>query len=208
MELTGQFRNEPVANQMPRARTPDKEEAILEAAARVFSGRPFHEVLIDDVATAAGVGKGTIYRYFPTKDDLFFAAILHSFDRLSDALAQSLAQETSPRRRLERIAREVLSFSWGRRDLFTLLLNDERRFAKRDEELQKRREAVSRLAQEAILEGIRRREFRGIDARIGAELFRGMIRAANTLRRPEDTLDGLVSEIVGIFTHGIERAQA
>jgi AcrR family transcriptional regulator len=208
MELTGQFRNEPVANQMPRARTPDKEEAILEAAARVFSGRPFHEVLIDDVATAAGVGKGTIYRYFPTKDDLFFAAILHSFDRLSDALAESLAQETSPRRRLERIAREVLSFSWGRRDLFTLLLNDERRFAKRDEELQKRREAVSRLAQEAILEGIRRREFRGIDARIGAELFRGMIRAANTLRRPEDTLDGLVSEIVGIFTHGIERAQA
>jgi AcrR family transcriptional regulator len=208
MELTGQFRNEPVANQMPRARTPDKEEAILEAAARVFSGKPFHEVLIDDVATAAGVGKGTIYRYFPTKDDLFFAAILHSFDRLSDALAQSLAQETSPRRRLERIAREVLSFSWGRRDLFTLLLNDERRFAKRDEELQKRREAVSRLAQEAILEGIRRREFRGIDARIGAELFRGMIRAANTLRRPEDTLDGLVSEIVGIFTHGIERAQA
>jgi AcrR family transcriptional regulator len=208
MELTGQFRNEPVANQMPRARTPDKEEAILEAAARVFSGRPFHEVLIDDVATAAGVGKGTIYRYFPTKDDLFFAAILHSFDRLSDALAESLAQETSPRRRLERIAREVLSFSWGRRDLFTLLLNDERRFAKRDGELQKRREAVSRLAQEAILEGIRRREFRGIDARIGAELFRGMIRAANTLRRPEDTLDGLVSEIVGIFTHGIERAQA
>jgi AcrR family transcriptional regulator len=208
MELTGQFRNEPVANKMPRARTPDKEEAILEAAARVFSGRPFHEVLIDDIATAAGVGKGTIYRYFPTKDDLFFAAILHSFDRLSDALAESLAQETSPRRRLERIAREVLSFSWGRRDLFTLLLNDERRFAKRDGELQKRREAVSRLAQEAILEGIRRREFRGIDARIGAELFRGMIRAANTLRRPEDTLDGLVSEIVGIFTHGIERAQA
>jgi AcrR family transcriptional regulator len=208
MELTGQFRKGPVANEMPRAKTPDKEEAILEAAARVFSGKPFHEVLIDDVATAAGVGKGTIYRYFPTKDDLFFAAILHSFDRLSEALAESLAQETSPRRRLERIAREVLSFSWGRRDLFTLLLNDERRFAKRDEELQKRREAVSRLAQEAILEGIRRREFRGIDARIGAELFRGMIRAANTLRRPEDTLDGLVSEIVGIFTHGIERAQA
>lgn len=208
MELTGQFRNGPVTNPMPRARTPDKEEAILEAAARVFSGKPFHEVLIDDVATAAGVGKGTIYRYFPTKDDLFFAAILHSFDRLSDALAESLAQETSPRRRLERIAREVLSFSWDRRELFTLLLNDERRFARRDGELQKRREAVSRLAQEAILEGIRRREFRGIDARIGAELFRGMIRAANGLRRPEDTLDGLVSEIVGIFTHGIERTPA
>jgi AcrR family transcriptional regulator len=201
MELTGQFRI------MPRVRTPDKEETILEAAARVFSGRPFHEVLIEEIATAAGVGKGTIYRYFETKEDLYFAAILHSFDELSDALSESLSQETSPRRRLERIAREVLSFSWDRRELFDLLLSDERRFAKREEEMQKRREAVTRLAQEAILEGIRRREFRGIDARVGAELFRGMIRAANGLRRPEDTLDGLVSEIVGIFTRGIERAR-
>ncbi|PYQ37587.1 MAG: hypothetical protein DMF54_04385 [Acidobacteria bacterium] len=190
---------------MPRIKTPDKEQAILEAAARVFSGRPFHEALIDDVAARARVGKGTIYRYFQTKEDLFFAAILHSFDELSAALAVSLERETSPVKRLERIAREVLSFSWERRDLFALLLSDERRFPEREEELQKRREAISRLVQEAILEGIRRREFRGIDARVGAELFRGMIRAANSLRPREETLDELVSEIVGIFTHGIER---
>jgi len=190
---------------MPRIKTPDKEQAIREAAARVFSGRPFHEALIDDVAARARVGKGTIYRYFQTKEDLFFAAILHSFDELSAALAVSLERETSPVKRLERIAREVLSFSWERRDLFALLLSDERRFPEREEELQKRREAISRLVQEAILEGIRRREFRGIDARVGAELFRGMIRAANSLRPREETLDELVSEIVGIFTHGIER---
>jgi AcrR family transcriptional regulator len=193
---------------MARARTPDKEETILEAAARVFAGKPFHEVLIDDVATEAGVGKGTIYRYFETKEDLYFAAILYSFDELSAALAESLAEESSPRRRLERIAREVLSFSWDRREIFALLLSDERRFPKREEEMQKRRETVCRLAQEAILEGIRLRQFRGIDARIGAELFRGMIRAANGLRRAEDTLDGLVAEIVGIFTRGIERAHS
>ncbi len=190
---------------MPRIKTQDKEQAILDAAARVFAGKQFHEVLIDDVAAAAHVGKGTIYRYFQTKEDLFFAAILHSFDELSVALAASLERETSPRRRFERIAREVLSSSWERRDLFALLLSDERRFRERDEDLQKRREAISRLVQEAILEGIRRREFRGINARVGAELFRGMIRAANWLRREEETLEGLVSEIVGIFTSGIER---
>ena len=190
---------------MPRIKTQDKEQSSLEAAARVFSGKPFHEVLIDEVAARAHVGKGTIYRYFQTKEDLFFAAILHSFDELSAALAVSLERETSPVRRLERIAREVLSFSWERRDLFALLLSDERRFPQREEELQKRREAISRLVQEAILEGIRRREFRGIDARVGAELFRGMLRAATWLPRREETLDELVSEIVGIFTRGIER---
>jgi AcrR family transcriptional regulator len=190
---------------MPRLKTLDKKQAILDAAARVFSGRPFHEALIDEVAAAAGVGKGTIYRYFPTKDDLYFAAILHGFDELSSTLAVTLSRESSPRRRLERIAREVLAFSRSRPDLYVLLQRDERRFLEREEELQKRRDALSRLVQETILEGIRRREFRGIDARVGAELFRGMIRAANRLRLGEETLDGLVAEIVGIFTRGIER---
>jgi AcrR family transcriptional regulator len=190
---------------MPRLKTLDKKQAILDAAARVFSGRQFHEALIDEVAAAAGVGKGTIYRYFPTKEDLYFAAILHSFDELSATLAVTLSGESSPRRRLERIAREVLSFSRSRPDLYVLLHRDERRFREREEEVQKRREALSRLVQETILEGIRRREFRGIDARVGAELFRGMIRAANRLRGGEETLEGLVAEIVGIFTRGIER---
>jgi AcrR family transcriptional regulator len=200
MELTGQFRI-----QMPRLKSLDKKQAILDAAARVFSGTQFHEALIDEVAAAAGVGKGTIYRYFPTKDDLYFAAVLHSFDELSSALAVTLPREKSPRRRLERIAREVLTFSRNRPDLYVLLQRDERRFPQRENELQKRRDALSRLVQEAILEGIRRREFRGIDARVGAELFRGMIRAANRLRVGEETMEQLSADIVGIFTRGIER---
>lgn len=193
---------------MPRVKTHDKHQAILDAAALVFSAKEFHEVLIDDVAAEAGVGKGTIYRYFKTKEDLFFATIFASWDELASALASTLPRETSPTRRLERIAREILSFSWNRRDLLTLLSKDEQRSAVREGELQKRRQVVSRLVQETILEGIRRREFRGIDAWVGAELFRGMIRAANCFRREEDTLDGLVSEIVGIFTQGIARRRA
>ncbi len=192
---------------MPRTKSIDKQEAILDAAARVFAAREFHEVLIDDVASAAGVGKGTIYRYFETKDELFFATILHGFDQLSAALSATLPEEMSPVRRLERIAREVLRFFWNRAYLFTLLQTDDRRFAARQVELQKRREKLSRLIQETILDGIRAGEFRGIDARIGAEMFRGMIRAANGLRREGDTLEALVSEMVGIFTRGIRRAE-
>ena len=191
---------------MARARTLDKQETILDAAARVFAAREFHEVLIDDVASAAGVGKGTIYRYFETKDELFFATVLYGFDQLAGALSVSLRDEASPERRLEKIAREVLRFFWNRSYLFTILQGEDRRFPPRELELQKRRETLSRLIQETILDGIRSGRFRGVDARIGAELFRGMIRAANRFRRKEDTLDGLVSEIVEVFTRGIRRA--
>ena len=59
--------------------------------------------------------------------------------------------------------------------------------------------------QEILLQGIGRREFRGIDARIGAEMFLGMIRGVNLFRREDDKLDALVSEVMAVFTHGITR---
>ena len=193
---------------MPRAKTLDKKLVILEAATKVFAVKDFHAVLIDDVAQAAGVGKGTIYRYFETKEELYFGTIFHGLDELAQALAETLPQEASPTRRLERIAREILRFFWNRRDLLTLLYLDEHRFAAREEEFSKRREVVQRLVQQAILDGIDRGEFRGIDARIGAELFRGMVRALGCFRRDDDSLDDLVSEIMGIFTRGVFKARA
>ena len=192
---------------MPRVKTVSKKQAILEAASRDFARKDFHEVLIDDIAASARIGKGTIYRYFQTKEELYFAAILKGFDELYAALVATLPEEASPTRRLERIAREILQFFWRRRYLLTLLSNDER-FAARESELARRRERVNTLVQQAILDGIQRKEFRGVDARVAAELFRGMIRAANCFRREEDTLEDMVAQIVGIFTDGVARRTA
>ena len=193
---------------MPRVKTISKKEEILEAASRVFAEREFHEVLIDDVASLAGVGKGTVYRYFRTKEELYFETLLQAFDELSTTLAEAVAEEASPTRRLERIVRESLRFSWERRHLLSLLQDDERRFAMREEELRRRREGMMALVQKSILDGIERREFRGVDARIAAELLRGMIRAANCFRTEDDSVEGLVHEIIGIFTRGVNRQSA
>ena len=46
---------------MARVKTAGKELAILEAAARVFAGRPFHVVLIDDVATTVSGSLADFY---------------------------------------------------------------------------------------------------------------------------------------------------
>ncbi len=191
---------------MARVKTASKEKEILDAAARVFGQRPFHEVLIDDIASGAGIGKGTIYRYFETKDELYHAAILHGLDRIAAALEKSLSEDSSPTRRLERIALEILGFFWDRRYLLPFFQRDERH-ALRQDELLARRAPILRLVQETILSGIERREFRGIDAWIGAELFLGMIRSATLFHRDEDSIDDLVAHLMGIFVGGIGRRQ-
>lgn len=56
----------------PRTDLRDKREReILEAAAAVFAKRGFQTARVIDVARQAGIGKGTIYEYFKSKDDLF-----------------------------------------------------------------------------------------------------------------------------------------
>lgn len=191
---------------MPRAKTAGKETAILEAASRVFAQRPFHQVLIDDIASDAGIGKGTIYRYFETKDDLYFATSLYALDHLAVALEKARAPEDAAPLRLERIAREILGFFWDRRQLVTMLSRFER--SDREAEVLKRRESILKLVQEAILAGIERREFRGVDARIGAELFLGMTRSVNLFRRREDTLEELVAQLMSVFRDGVARREA
>jgi AcrR family transcriptional regulator len=62
----------------PRRRARRKQARpgeIVEAALRLFADRGFAATKLEDVAAAAGIGKGTIYLYFPTKEDLFRAVV-------------------------------------------------------------------------------------------------------------------------------------
>ena len=61
-----------------------KREAILKAAQKVFSRKGFNNARIDDVAREAGIGKGTVYEYFASKDDLFFGAFTMFFSQVAE----------------------------------------------------------------------------------------------------------------------------
>jgi AcrR family transcriptional regulator len=65
----------------------NKESLIIEAAARVFAKRGYNATLIADIAREAGIGKGTIYEYFPSKVDLFFA-VFKWFVRMTETEAK------------------------------------------------------------------------------------------------------------------------
>jgi AcrR family transcriptional regulator len=57
-------------------------ERILEAALGVFSEKGFHVATMDEVAERAGVGKGTLYRYFANKEALFNELVRQRLEEL------------------------------------------------------------------------------------------------------------------------------
>ena len=60
------------AEAIPHAK-PDARERILDTAYELFSRRAIRDVGIDEVIERAGVAKATLYRHFPSKDDLIVA---------------------------------------------------------------------------------------------------------------------------------------
>lgn len=78
----------------PRADAQRNRERLLEIAKAAFA-RGGAEVSLDDIAKAAGVGAGTLYRHFPTRDALIEAVYRAEVQALSDA-AGRLAADHAP----------------------------------------------------------------------------------------------------------------
>jgi AcrR family transcriptional regulator len=74
-----------------------KREAILAAALELFSDRSFDGTPVPRVAERAGVGAGTIYRYFRSKEDLVNAVYLRCQRDLRAALVSGVPRSLSPR---------------------------------------------------------------------------------------------------------------
>ena len=66
-----------------------KREKILRAAGSLFAARPFHKVRLSDVAAEAAVGKGTVYTYFDSKEELYVAVVYLGFEQLVDRLKRA-----------------------------------------------------------------------------------------------------------------------
>src|SRR3954454_6895965 len=92
----------------PRVDAVRNRERVLEAAKAVFSaGGP--EASLEAVARRAGVGIGTLYRHFPTREALFEAVYRREVQQLSE-LAEQLKCDASPVDALRRWLRSNVEF--------------------------------------------------------------------------------------------------
>ena len=90
----GAVATDPGPGEAKRADARRNRAQILAAAEIVFAEEGLG-VPVDEVARRAGVGVGTLYRHFPTKEALFEAVIVHHMERLRDE-ARTLADSDEP----------------------------------------------------------------------------------------------------------------
>lgn len=155
-----------------------KRLRILTAAAERFASQPFHKVLLSDVAEAAGVGKGTLYIYFKSKEDLYLSVLYSGFTRLVEHLrSQMNGGAQGPAENLEMAIREIVHFAYENPYLFELMRTTSGREAISHSDWGKKRMELKSLLESIIRQGIRQGEFTDAHPELTARFIPGLVRS-------------------------------
>lgn len=118
----------------PRALAPeDRRTQILEQATSAFAEHGFPRTDVQVIANRLGIGKGTIYRYFGTKDELFLAAVDRGMLLLADSIDRAVEGKTGPLDMIEAAVRAYLTFFDENPEILELLMQERAEFRDRAE---------------------------------------------------------------------------
>jgi AcrR family transcriptional regulator len=93
---------------------------ILEAARRVFARSGFDGATVDQIAGAAGVAKGTVYLYFPSKREIYLEALRRGVALLIEETARNIAAAPSPAAKVRAFIETRVRYAERNRDLIKI----------------------------------------------------------------------------------------
>ena len=188
-------------------KSPDRRAQILAAAARLFEQRRFDEVLMEDIAKAARVAKGTLYSHFSDKEELYFDVDFGAICRLNAQLVQEAAEATDPADQLRGMIHAIVAFFADNRVFFRLMAAEDARSATGRSDHRRRwtrqRHEQTHAIAEVLEAGAEAGVFRIRHANMQAEILRGMVRSV--LMSPAEGLgvEERVDIILKSFLEGV-----
>ncbi len=105
-----------------------REEEILTTAAQLFAKRGYAETQVQTIADALSVGNGTIYRYFPTKEKLFLAAVERGLSELTEQMHVVLNCDAEPLQIMRQAIWTYFQFFYTRPHMAELFIQERAAF--------------------------------------------------------------------------------
>ncbi len=189
---------------------------ILETAQEVFFRDGFVEANLDEIAKGAGVAKGTLYRYFDSKADLYVAVLVHGGDLFAERMRAARSDADHPADQIRKIARFYFEHWAANEEYFAIFWAMENQevigelTADAEGEITSLWSACLRILADAVQEGVERGVFAPCDPWEVANIFwtvaNGLIRtehvqARRKLRRSR--LDRIFDDAVELLLRGL-----
>lgn len=195
-----------------RPRDPELEARrkaqILDTAARVFATFGFANTQVQTIANRIGVGNGTVYRYFPTKEQLFLSAVERGLKELEAEMDAVLAEPSDGLELMRRAVRTYLAFFHRRPEMAELFIQERAAFphhhrplyfvTKDEESACKHREFFARLVASGAVRAIPQERFFAV---VG-DLLYGTILTNLLTNRPADP-GAQAEDVLDVILNGL-----
>ncbi|HEX5470901.1 MAG TPA: TetR/AcrR family transcriptional regulator [Lacipirellulaceae bacterium] len=184
-----------------------RRDDILTAAAKIFAKHGYRNTEVEYIAQALKVAKGTIYRYFPSKEELFFATADRGMNRAAEFVDASINGLTDPLERMSRAVRAYLTFFRDHPEYVELFIQERAEFRDRPQQTyfayRDRRAVPWREAFRVLIKEGRIRKFppERIVGFIGNVIYGTMF--TNYLTGRKDSPEHQANEIMDIVLRGL-----
>lgn len=159
---------------MARKRVGNKRERIIQAAAKFFGDKGYHNTTTAEIAEAAGVAAGTIYIYFSSKEELVVAVFEEFLGRNMNRLQEGVAAEATPEGKIRKLMSLGFRLMEENPDSARIFLSQLRQSTTMIKMVAKQSSRAYRDIIEAILkEGVEKGVFRPMDTGATASMLFG-----------------------------------
>lgn len=153
-----------------------KKKRIMEAASLLFAKMHYHEVMVDEVAKIAEIAKGTVYNYFSSKEQLYFAIMKEKLQKLTSSLKDEIEHELNSIDALETFIHYLYSFMVSNSEFFFIYQKDNLKASNEFcEEVAHLEGELKSILIEIVRNGKDENLFRSVDEKFAVELILGSI---------------------------------
>lgn len=186
---------------------PDKKMRILQAAVKVFSENGFHEAKMEKIAEVADVGKGTVYEYFKSKEELFIEMFKVGSDYYMQQVNDEVNTASSAEEKLLKVMELHFRFMQENRDLARLIMQEHHQINKNIQQWGhcQHNEKIN-IITKIIAEGIENKEFKTSNPEVTAALIFAMVAATGgmVMFSPKQLkVEDILASIKEMLTDGI-----
>ena len=177
-----------------------RRDQIIKTATGLFSQKSYHDVTMGEIADKMGVGKGTIYNYFSSKEKLYLEILQRSFGAIEELLQEEMDNDAPAPEKLKKLLATIFTFYKKNREVLRILSRDETHLLKEHFELtEKWRIRRVELYETIIRKGINEGSFARQNPRLRALMLYGAVGAVmvhhDFFADPADVADAVFSQL-------------
>ncbi|HVY11081.1 MAG TPA: TetR/AcrR family transcriptional regulator [Mycobacteriales bacterium] len=185
-----------------------RRQAIIDTSARVFAQGGYHGTGIAELCEANELGKGALYHYIGSKEELLVAITTHVMDEVLAGVDRVAAAGGNSVERLRMLGAEYLDILVRYPDHVWVLLHEFPALTgERATEFHKRRHVFESSVEAILRDGMAAKEFRATDPRVAALAWLGMHNHAYLWLKPGGrwSAEDVAGHFADIFIDGIGR---